>query len=76
MAVSFQNGVVAVETLLPILGQEHVMGGVSNIAAVIEEPGVIRHNGNMANICFGELDGNPSPRSQPELVPLDRKSVV
>ena len=64
VAVSFQNGVVAVDTLLPILGNEHVMGGVSNIAALIEEPGVIRHNGNMANLFFGELDGKPSARSQ------------
>ena len=62
--MSFQNGVVAIDTLLPILGKEHVMGGVSNIAALIEEPGVIRHNGNMANLFFGELDGKPSPRSQ------------
>ncbi len=64
VVVSFQNGVVAVDTLLPILGKEHVMGGVANIAALIEEPGVIRHNGNMANLFFGELDGKPSPRSQ------------
>jgi len=64
VAVSFQNGVVAVDTLLPVLGKEHVMGGVSNIAALIEEPGVIRHNGNMANLFFGELDGKPSARSQ------------
>jgi 2-dehydropantoate 2-reductase len=63
-AVSFQNGVVAVDTLLPVLGKEHVMGGVANIAALIEEPGVIRHNGNMANLFFGELDGKPSPRAQ------------
>jgi 2-dehydropantoate 2-reductase len=64
VAVSFQNGVVAVDTLLPVLGNEHVMGGVANIAALIEEPGVIRHNGNMANLFFGELDGKPSARSQ------------
>lgn len=64
VAVSFQNGVVAIDTLLPILGKAHVMGGVSNIAALIEEPGVIRHNGNMASLFFGELDGKPSPRSQ------------
>lgn len=62
--VSFQNGVVAIETLLPILGKAHVLGGVSNIAALIEEPGVIRHNGNMANLFFAELDGKPSPRVQ------------
>jgi 2-dehydropantoate 2-reductase len=64
VVVSFQNGVVAVDTLVPVLGREHVMGGVSNIAALIEEPGVIRHNGNMANLFFGELDGKPSARAQ------------
>jgi 2-dehydropantoate 2-reductase len=62
--VSFQNGVVAVDTISPIVGRKHVMGGVSNIAALIEEPGVIRHNGNMANLIFGELDGKPSPRTE------------
>jgi 2-dehydropantoate 2-reductase len=62
VAVSFQNGVVAVDTLLPILGKEHVMGGVANIAALIEEPGVIRHNGTMAVLQFGELDGRRSRR--------------
>ena len=64
VVVSFQNGVIAVDTLIPILGKQHVMGGVSNIAALIEEPGVIRHNGNMANLFFGELDGKPSARAQ------------
>ncbi|MFN0041534.1 MAG: ketopantoate reductase family protein [Burkholderiales bacterium] len=64
VAVSFQNGVVAVETLTQTLGREHVMGGVANIAALIEEPGVIRHNGNMAALFFGELDGQPSARAK------------
>jgi 2-dehydropantoate 2-reductase len=62
--ISFQNGVVAVDTLLPVLGKEHVMGGVANIAALIEEPGVIRHNGNMASLFFGELDGKRSQRAE------------
>ena len=64
VVVSFQNGVVAIDSLVPALGKAHVMGGVSNIAALIEEPGVIRHNGNMASLFFGELDGKPSARSQ------------
>ena len=62
--VSFQNGVIAVDTLVPVLGKEHVMGGVANIAALIEEPGVIRHNGTMASLFFGELDGKRSPRTE------------
>jgi 2-dehydropantoate 2-reductase len=64
VAVSFQNGVVAVDTLLPILGKGHVMGGVANIAALIEEPGVIRHNGAMAILTVGELDGKASARAR------------
>ena len=62
--VSFQNGVVAVDTLVPVLGRQHVMGGVANIAALIEAPGVIRHNGTMANLFFGELDGRRSRRGE------------
>jgi 2-dehydropantoate 2-reductase len=62
--ISFQNGVIAIDTLLPVLGKPHVMGGVSNIAALIEAPGVIRHNGNMASLFFGELDGKPSSRAE------------
>lgn len=62
--VSFQNGVIAVDTLVSVLGREHVMGGVANIAALIEEPGVIRHNGNMANLFFAELDGKSSARAK------------
>lgn len=64
VGVSFQNGVVAVDTLLPVLGKEHVMGGVANIAALIEEPGVIRHNGTMASLFYGELDNKPSARAK------------
>jgi 2-dehydropantoate 2-reductase len=40
------------------------MGGVANIAALIEEPGVIRHNGNMASLFFAELDGKRSNRAE------------
>ena len=60
--VSWQNGVVAEDILLKHYGKEHVIGGVSNIAALIEAPGVIRHNGTMARLIFAELDGKPSKR--------------
>jgi 2-dehydropantoate 2-reductase len=62
--VSFQNGVIAVDTVLPVVGEKHTMGGVANIAALIEEPGVIRHNGNMASLLFAELDGKRSKRAE------------
>jgi 2-dehydropantoate 2-reductase len=62
--VSFQNGIIAVDTILPVYGREHTMGGVANIAALIEEPGVIRHNGTMASLIFAELDGKRSTRAE------------
>jgi 2-dehydropantoate 2-reductase len=62
--VSFQNGIIAVDTILPVYGREHTMGGVANIAALIEEAGVIRHNGNMASLIFAELDGKRSARAE------------
>lgn len=60
--VSFQNGVDAPEILARIVGAEHVVGGVAKIAAVVAEPGVIRHTGTMAEFVFGELDGSQSER--------------
>ena len=60
--VTWQNGVVAEDILIKQYGKERVIGGVSNIAALIEAPGVIRHNGAMARLIFAELDGKPSKR--------------
>ncbi len=62
--VSFQNGVVAVDTIAKVYGKQRTVGGVAQIAAVIEKPGVIRHSGTMAVLIVGELDGKPSARSQ------------
>ena len=60
--VSWQNGVVAEDILIKQYGKERVIGGVSNIAALIDAPGVVRHNGTMARLIFAELDGKPSKR--------------
>jgi 2-dehydropantoate 2-reductase len=62
--VSFQNGVVATELIAKAYGPAHALGGVANIAAVIESPGVIRHTGTMALLAVGELDGKLSARCQ------------
>lgn len=62
--ISFQNGVDAVDVLSTTLGREHVVGGIAHIAAVIDQPGVIRHNGAMQRLTFGELDGHRSPRAE------------
>jgi 2-dehydropantoate 2-reductase len=44
------------------LGAEHVIGGVTYIAATIAEPGLIRHSGTLQKLVFGEYDGSLSPR--------------
>ena len=62
--VSFQNGVIAADAITEAFGKERALGGVSNIGAVIERPGVIRHTGTMASLTFGELDGKTTPRVQ------------
>jgi 2-dehydropantoate 2-reductase len=60
--VSFQNGVEAVALLSRRFGRERVLGGLAQISAVIESPGVIRHNGTLQRLVFGELDGRRTPR--------------
>ena len=60
--IPLQNGIDAADRLIPILGRDAVMGGVAQISATIEQPGVIRQIGTFMRIVFGELDGRMSER--------------
>ncbi|HEX3208863.1 MAG TPA: 2-dehydropantoate 2-reductase N-terminal domain-containing protein, partial [Geminicoccaceae bacterium] len=60
--VTFQNGVDSPEVLSRVLGREHVIGGVAQIASVVAAPGLIKHTGTMARFAFGELEGRGSAR--------------
>lgn len=60
--ISLQNGVGKERLLVEAVGEAAVMGGVSQIASVIAEPGVIRHTGTMAKLLYGELDGAVTDR--------------
>ena len=60
--ICFQNGVDAEDRVAAVLGERHAVGGVAAIAALIEEPGVIRHTGTMAWLKYGEPNGGASPR--------------
>ena len=60
--IPLQNGIDAAERLVPILGSDAVMGGVAQISATIERPGVIRQTGTFMKLVFGELDGRMSER--------------
>src|SRR5262249_22725666 len=59
--VPFQNGVDVIGLLTDAVGRPHVGGGVAYVAAVIDDPGVVRHTA-MDHLIFGELDGTKSPR--------------
>jgi len=61
VVVPFQNGVDSVGQLVRAVGREHTGGGTAYVAAVITEPGVIRHTAN-ERLTFGELDGTRSER--------------
>lgn len=60
--VTLQNGVEAEERVAAVIGDGHVMGGIAEISAAIEEPGVIRQVSDYARIRFGERDGRDSER--------------
>jgi 2-dehydropantoate 2-reductase len=62
--LSLQNSVRKDDILRDMLGERAVMGGVCYIAALIAEPGVIRHSGTMQKVVFGEYDGTRSRRSE------------
>lgn len=60
--INFQNGVGGVAALGEVLGPDHALGGTAHIAAIIAEPGLIRHTGTMAKLAFGETDNRRSAR--------------
>jgi 2-dehydropantoate 2-reductase len=60
--LSLQNGVHKDEVLRKHVPPDAVIGGLCYIAAVIAEPGTIRHDGTMQRIIFGEYDGTRSTR--------------
>jgi len=61
VAITLQNGVEAVDMVARHVSRHHVAGGVAYIAAVISEPGAIRHT-SLDSLIFGELDGRRSDR--------------
>ncbi|HZS64639.1 MAG TPA: 2-dehydropantoate 2-reductase [Xanthobacteraceae bacterium] len=59
--ITLQNGVDSVERIAPIVGKEHVIGGVSYISSVIASPGVISHTSPFARILCGHADRRADP---------------
>src|SRR6202162_1720144 len=72
------NGVDNVEKLERVLGPKHgpghVMGGVAQVLATIESPGVISHR-FLGRMIFGEMDGRESERGREFLTACERAGI-
>lgn len=62
MVVPLENGIDAPDVLTPIVGREHVLGGLCAIVSFIVEPGHIRHAAFDPIVMFGELDNARTAR--------------
>jgi 2-dehydropantoate 2-reductase len=62
--IPLQNGIDAADRLIPILGEQAVMGGVAQVSAAIVSPGVVQQVGTFMRMIFGELDGRRSRRAE------------
>ena len=62
--VSFQNGVDGWQRIGKAIGHQRVLGGVAYIFADVCAPGIIRHNGSLARLVFGEFDGQQTARAE------------
>jgi 2-dehydropantoate 2-reductase len=73
--VPLENGVEAPSQLAEVLGKEHVLGGLCRISSHIASPGHIQHTGIVPSVEFGELDNQPSLRSQALLEQFQRTGI-
>lgn len=62
MVVPLENGIDAPDVLAPIVGREHVLGGLCAIVSFIVEPGHVRHAAFDPLVMFGELDNTRTAR--------------
>lgn len=72
--LSIQNGVDNEATLARILGAGHVLGGVAQVFATIESPGVIAHV-LLGRILLGEMDGTRTARADAYLAALEGAGI-
>jgi 2-dehydropantoate 2-reductase len=59
-----QNGIDSAERIGRVVGPGHVIGGTAGVSSVVEAPGVIDHRAGPDEIRLGELDGQPSARTE------------
>lgn len=63
MVLPLQNGADNAQTLSDTMGAEKVLAGLCRIVSKIEAPGLITHFGYQPEIVFGEVNNQPSQRT-------------
>ncbi len=63
--LSLQNGVDSWQRLQASLPTDSVLPGAVYIEASVESPGVVKQQGKVYRLVFGEADGSITPRLQP-----------
>ena len=62
--LTLQNGADSYENLASAFGQDRVLPGATYIEARVHSPGVIRQQGEVPRIVFGEVSGTETPRGR------------
>ncbi len=62
--ITLQNGVDSYERIVPIVGAERTIPGVTYVVTVIDRPGVIKQTSTFQAIICGTIDGRPDPALQ------------
>lgn len=75
MVVPLENGIDAPDVLLPIVGRQHVVGGLCAIVSFIVAPGHIRHAAGEPMVMFGELDNERSERVERLRTAFERAGI-
>ncbi|NIO04134.1 MAG: 2-dehydropantoate 2-reductase [Proteobacteria bacterium] len=64
LVVPVQNGIEVPGHLARLLGEKHVLGGLTYVGGSIDAPGVVAQRGKTGELIFGELQGGKSPRTE------------
>lgn len=62
--IPLQNGIMATDELIEVLGDRYILGGLCRIFSKVEAPGVINHFAYSPSISFGELNRSQSERTE------------
>lgn len=57
--ISLQNGVDSYERIAPLIGEDHVIPGVTYVVTVIDGPGIIKQESRFQTIICNTIDGRP-----------------